>query len=86
MCKYCEKKKEVGALDDYYHADDEIAIGLIGGLLFQIIQFGNTEWDPHIEFNVEFHDDKDDHYTTIFNKGINISYCPFCGRKLRESE
>ena len=84
MCKYCEKKKEIGARDEYYHADEEIDIGSIGSLIFRIIQFGNEEWDPSIDTSVEFYDSKEDHYTLIFQKQLGINYCPFCGRKLSE--
>ncbi len=80
MCIYCETEPFKRIV---YEEED---VGKFGKILSYIDQH-DGQHDPKIDIFVCFDPDYEDcEVTSIFEKEIRINYCPFCGRKLKESE
>ena len=73
MCKKCE-------IDEVTYIDDtKINLGVLGNL-YGSLKLWNGKDSKKISYDLA-----DSNNELIYNFETEINYCPYCGRKLRES-
>ncbi len=84
MCKYCERTEQNKGSDNYL-IDVVKDFGVLGEMHCELIMFKPTDQDPKLGYSIWLDNDIPTDENLV-DEYIPISYCPFCGRKLEESE